>query len=95
MAGSGCCALVAQGIEHRSPKAGVGSSNLPGRTISRDTAASPHQNSDAGVAAPTHRGSDLLHHARLELHGPEAVDLAVDVVVANALDKADVAHFRT
>ena len=27
-----CPALVAQGIEHRSPKAGVGSSNLPGGT---------------------------------------------------------------
>ena len=38
--------------------------------------------------------SDLLHHARLELHRAEAVDLAVDVVVAHAVDEADVAHLR-
>ena len=40
------------------------------------------------------RASGLLHHAGLELHRSEPVHLAVDVVVADAVHEADVAHLR-
>src|SRR6185312_1838846 len=39
-------------------------------------------------------GSSLLDDAGLELHGPEAVHLGIDVVPVDGGDEADVAHLR-
>lgn len=38
---------------------------------------------------------NLLDDARLELHLAETVNLAVDVMVANTINEADVAHLRS
>lgn len=35
---------------------------------------------------------DFFYDGRLELHGPEPIDLAVDVVAVDAVDQTDVAH---
>ena len=40
------CALVAQGIEHRSPKAGVGRSNRLGGTANLDTSGEMDRDSE-------------------------------------------------
>src|SRR5690606_9374920 len=47
----------------------------------------------AAPAAPSGSASDLAHELRLQLHGADAVDLAVDVVVAIA--QADVLDLGT
>ena len=35
---------------------------------------------------------DLLHNARFELHRAESVDLAIDVMVSDAINEANIAH---
>ena len=46
----------------------------------------------AGLFMAREEGSDLAHELRLQLHRADAVDLAVDVVVA--VDEADVLNAR-
>ena len=56
----------------------------------QDTRATRRMSSEQDFAPPTTDSSCLAHELRLQLHRPDAIDLAVDVVIA--IDQADVAH---